>query len=224
MRFLCLHGMGTNSRIFEMQTAAIRHGLGTTHTFEYIDGAVPAQMAPGVGSVAGANEEYLQYGDPTSPESYSKALHDLENFLEEEGPFDGVMAFSQGAGLAASLLAHHSRRSARQAHMKPTFRFAVFFCGGVPGDVFGAKGVEPRLMSFEEDGEVIGIPTAHIWGAHDEIYPTFGPVLSKMCDSSQRATFVHQGGHEIPGAKDPDGVLGSIRAIKRVIQLANEAE
>ena len=46
MRFLCLHGMGTNSRIFEAQTAAIRYLLGSEHTFEFIDGAVPTAMAP----------------------------------------------------------------------------------------------------------------------------------------------------------------------------------
>lgn len=45
MRFLCLHGMGTNSRIFEAQTAAIRHNLGSQRTFAFSDGAVPVQMA-----------------------------------------------------------------------------------------------------------------------------------------------------------------------------------
>lgn len=45
MHFLCLHGMGTNSRIFEAQTAAIRYTLGSQHTFKFLDGAVPAQMA-----------------------------------------------------------------------------------------------------------------------------------------------------------------------------------
>lgn len=134
------------------------------------------------------------------------------------------MAFSQGAGLAATLLAKKLRGNASQDKIKPIFRFAVFFCGGVPEDPSGANGTGRRLMSFEEDGEVIRIPTTHIWGAHDGVYPTFGPVLSKLCESDRRVTFVHQGGHDIPGAKDHDGVLGAIRTIKRVIQMAQEAQ
>jgi hypothetical protein len=133
------------------------------------------------------------------------------------------MAFSQGAGLAATLLAHESREDAHKTRPKPAFRVAVFFCGAVPQDPSGANGAAWRLMSFEEDGEVIRIPTAHIWGANDQGYPTFGPVLSKLCDSNRRTTFVHRGGHEIPGAKDHDGVLGAIRAIERAIELAGEA-
>ena len=46
MRWLCLHGMGTNSRIFEAQTAAIRYAMGQEHSFEFVDGAAPAKMAP----------------------------------------------------------------------------------------------------------------------------------------------------------------------------------
>lgn len=50
MRFLCLRGMGTNSRIFEAQLAAIRYTLGPQHTFGFLDAPVPAQTAPGVPS------------------------------------------------------------------------------------------------------------------------------------------------------------------------------
>ncbi|KAK7745869.1 hypothetical protein SLS53_002587 [Cytospora paraplurivora] len=177
-----------------------------------------------IGLIASPNEEYLQYGDQTSPESYFKALSDLEKFVEEEGPFDGVMAFSQGAGLAAALLIHQLQRAPREAKLRPVFRCAIFFCGGVPEDPSAVYGAARRLMSFEEDGEVIQIPTAHIWGAHDHTYPTFGPVLSKLCSSSQRADFIHHGGHEIPGPRDPDGVLNAVRAIQRAIQRATEGQ
>lgn len=179
---------------------------------------------PGVDLISGRDDEFLQYGDQSSPESYSKAIRDLEAFLDEEGPFDGVMAFSQGAGLAASLMIHKLQQAPREAQLRPVFRCAIFFSGGVPEDpsILLAGDVERRLMCFEEDGELIGIPTAHIWGANDHLYPTFGPVLSKLCHSGQRADFIHQGGHEIPGPKDPDGVLNAIRVIKRAIQRADE--
>jgi hypothetical protein len=48
MRFLCLHGIGTNNHIFKMQTAALRYALDEKDT-EYIwaQGTVEWPMAPG---------------------------------------------------------------------------------------------------------------------------------------------------------------------------------
>lgn len=40
MRFLCLHGYGTSSEIFEKQFASIASGLGDHHDYIYLDGEV----------------------------------------------------------------------------------------------------------------------------------------------------------------------------------------
>ncbi|PYI30057.1 hypothetical protein BP00DRAFT_426927 [Aspergillus indologenus CBS 114.80] len=45
--------------------------------------------------------------------------------IEAEGPFDGVIGFSQGASLALSILYHHE---ISHPSRPPPFRFAVFFC------------------------------------------------------------------------------------------------
>lgn len=51
--------------------------------------------------------------------------HDLINeIIAEEGPFDGVLGFSQGATVAASLLLQHAIDHPDTA---PPFKFAVFF-------------------------------------------------------------------------------------------------
>ncbi|ROV86859.1 hypothetical protein VMCG_10814 [Cytospora schulzeri] len=224
MRFLCLHGMGTNSKIFEMQTAAIRHALGSQHSFEFIDGAVPAEMAPGVKAFAGPEDECLQYVDYNSTESCLKGLHDLEKLVDEEGPFDGVMSFSLGATLAASLMVHKLLKDPRMERLQPIFRCAIFFCGGIPEVISEGNHAERRTLSFEADGELIDVPTAHIWGANDQLYPTFGVVLSQLCNENKKSVFVHQGGHEIPGPKDPDSLQQAIRVIKRAIERADEQQ
>ncbi|CAJ2500891.1 Uu.00g037440.m01.CDS01 [Anthostomella pinea] len=77
-----------------------------------------------------------------------------------------------------------------------------------------------RELGFEADGEPIGIPTAHIWGANDNLYPTFGPGLSKLCRSDLRDVFIHDGGHEIPGPKDQQAVLEAVQIINRAIERA----
>jgi len=191
--------------------------------------------------VSPSSEEFLQYADDTDPKSCLRALLDLDLYVEEEGPFDAVMAFSQGAGLAASLLIHRMQKDPRQARTFPVFRCAVFFSGGVPADPRGVEaaataetgmaeegadtttnvGAMPRrLMNFEEDGEIIVIPTAHIWGSHDTMYPTFGPVLSRVCKSSQREMFIHEGAHEVLGAKDPNSLQKLVTIINRTIARA----
>ena len=83
---------------------------------------------------------------------------------------------------------------------------------------------EIRLLDPRVDQEVIKIPTAHIWGANDKLYPSFGPVLKDLSVSDLRQEFVHQGGHDIPGPKDRNGVSNSVRIIKRTIEKALEMQ
>jgi len=219
MRFLCLHGMGTNSRIFEAQTAAIRYLLGSEHTFEFIDGAVPTSMAPMIEPFVSSSDESLQYVDVSSRESCQKGLQDLDAYVTEEGPFDGVMAFSQGAGLAASLIVHRAQQDVDQARLHPAFDCAIFFSGGIPENPRTLLSEEPRSwLQFEEYGELIEIPTVHIWGRNDRIYPNFGPVLSRLCKGAEREELVHDGGHEIPGAKDMDTVEAAAKLINRTLE------
>ena len=171
-----------------------------------------------------ASDNFLQYADDTSSESCLKALSDLETYIVEDGPFDGVMAFSQGAGLAASLLIHQMQKDAHKAHLYPVFSCAVFFSGGAPKDPRAERSAEStRLMWWVDDGEVIEIPTVHVWGRNDTLYPTFGPVLSKLCKASEREELVHDGGHDIPGPKDPVTVEKIARLIKRTIERAETA-
>jgi predicted esterase len=160
----------------------------------------------------------------TDLESRAKALQDLESLVDEEGPFDGVMAFSQGAALAASLIVHKLRKDPTGQRRRPVFRCAIFFSGGVPGElscIHSTGAASERLLSFDSDGEIIQIPTAHIWGATDQLYPTFGPVLSKLCRSDRRFVYIHPGGHEIPGPKDPQQVQETIVVIEKTIEGAN---
>ncbi|KAK9413397.1 putative Serine hydrolase FSH domain-containing protein [Seiridium unicorne] len=192
---------------------------------------MPASSAPGninfppgtpirIEHVAGSKEESLQYVNDDVPDSNIKALDDLERLVDEEGPFDGVMAFSQGAGLAASLMVHKFRQ---HPEGEPVFRCAIFFCGSPPKISSTTDGTTTRQLDFESDGELIHVPTAHIWGANDQLYPSFGPVLSKLCSRTQRDDFIHEGGHEIPGAKDPDAILKATRVIKRAIQRTTQS-
>ena len=179
----------------------------------------------GIEPFVSTSDEYLRYADETSSESWRKALLDLEKYIAEDGPFDGVMAFSQAAVLAVSLLLQRAEQDPFKARLYPVFRCAVFFCGGVPEDLRWLRGEGPRrLMRWEEDGEIIEIPTVHIWGKNDEVNPDCGTVLSKMCRAREREEFVHEGGHNVPGPRDATVVERVAMLIKRTIERAETVQ
>ena len=110
-----------------------------------------------------AEDHFLQYVNEGSETSYCKALTDLETHIAEDSSFDRVMAFSQGAGLAASLLSHQTQMDAHKAHLYPAFSCPIFFSGGVPKDPRAKPGEgSTRPMWWEDDGEVVEIPTVHV--------------------------------------------------------------
>lgn len=143
--------------------------------------------------VSSDNQAFCYY-DELLPSIFFKVIEDFDVFIKETGLFNGVLAFSQGAGLAASLMIKKLRQDWNRPRLYPLFNFTVFFSGGVPIDPD-----ELRLMDFKHDGEVIKIPTVHIWGETNCLYPFFGPILSNLCKGSwRREIFIHKGGHEIP--------------------------
>ena len=144
-----------------------------------------------------------------------KALSDLERYVAEEGPFDGVMAFSVGGTLAAALiiskLHEHQGRDTQ-----PPFKCALFLSGGVPFDPVAALRGEIRNIGAT-DGDLIQIPTAHIWGSNDELAKSTSVVLSDLCDLRSKTVFVHDLGHDVPGARSQQALNGAVRAIRRTI-------
>lgn len=64
--------------------------------------------------------------------------------IEEEGPFDGVLGFSQGASLAYSFLQQHARKNPFDPPWA-IFRYAVFICGMPP---FTAQPAASQAQSY----------------------------------------------------------------------------
>ncbi|GLA32180.1 hypothetical protein AnigIFM63326_011319 [Aspergillus niger] len=246
--------MGTNSRIFELQTerglcyhgqrnrlnsvmpaAAIRQGLGDGHSYEWLDGSIKTEMAPGMQDLVAPDDEFLMYVDDTA-ETRRQVLTDMDNFLAmETEPFDGLLAFSLGAGCSASYLIHKMQQGTPTNRLP--FRFAVFFCGapalfGRPiRETVAAPSMDAEIIGIDKaregdsgkPSEVIEIPTAHIWGRNDTLWG-YGPELSRWCKSENREIVVHDGGHEIPGPRDPVTLARCLQAIKRTIARAGGDE
>jgi hypothetical protein len=54
----------------------------------------------GISEISKPGDPQFAYFDPGSGESYTEAIQMFEEFLKLEGPFDGVLAFSQGGRMA----------------------------------------------------------------------------------------------------------------------------
>ena len=162
--------------------------------------------------ISSPNESFFTYYDETSVASCLEALDDLEAYIFSAGPFDGVMAFSAGGILASTLIVRNA-----QQHTLPKFGCAIFFCGGGPCDPSALARGEVIPLSYALNGEVISIPTAHIWGANDPRNHTYGPTLSELCRTQLKSVFVHEGGHEVPGARDRVALSKAVACVRNTV-------
>lgn len=154
---------------------------------------------PGIEAIYGPQQECYAYFDPANLTSIRTALDDLQAYIEVDGPFDGIVGYSQGAAIAATLLLQD--KIDHPSQLEPLCKCAVFLSGGVPFDPAALRRGGTRFLDPAVDGEPIAIPTAHIWGSNDLDFPDTSPKLSKLCAADRRTEIVHHGGHEIPALK-----------------------
>ncbi|KAK4154960.1 serine hydrolase-domain-containing protein [Chaetomidium leptoderma] len=126
MRILCLHPWGTSGVIFEKQLGTLNDMLGPTHEYVSINGSIPCGPARDLPDFV-KGPYYCWYEGLSSPQC--QEAHDIiTETIEEEGPFDGVIGFSQGASLALSFILHHELHN---PGLPSPFRFALFFCSNL---------------------------------------------------------------------------------------------
>jgi hypothetical protein len=140
--------MGTSANIFESQLAAVRASIPGQHDFFFLDGQVEGEP------LYGTNEEkrqttsvyeltfllgidaffpgpyYCFYELPT-PEEIQDAHDLISETIDEEGPFDAIIGFSQGGALASSYILS----DLCSANPRNPFKCAIFFCSSMPFDL-----------------------------------------------------------------------------------------
>lgn len=71
-----------------------------------------------------ASEPFLSYSTGFTPSNMREAFRRLDDFILDNGPFDGVVGFSHGAAIAISYILHQQRIKPDE---KPAFCFATLF-------------------------------------------------------------------------------------------------
>jgi len=136
---------------------------------------------------------YRCFHDRPDTVQMQAAVANISKTIAREGPFDGIIGFSQGAALAASLII----AAAKNNMYDNLFELAVFIGSPLPyelvecesGDGWTAKICSKRTTS-------INIPSIHVMGEQDDFFSD-GQQLVEIC-TAQTRVIVHGEGHVIP--------------------------
>lgn len=172
-----------------------------------------------------------EFPEETTPENALRALvpdgmdrtkavspqEKLQNWLFDQmdriGDVDGILGYSEGGLVSASLLLEDQRR-VDMGHPR-RIKAAIFFFGWPPLNRDGLI-----LLSDETDIR-IRIPTVHVIGGADP-YLDGSKALYNMCDPATARLFDHGRGHTIP--REPRTVVELGVTIRDLIKRAGEAD
>jgi predicted esterase len=220
VRFLCLHGGGGNRSVMKLQTARLVAALGHNHVeLAFLEGSRESKLAdvePALIKMFGSGPYFGWYGvendavdAPSGSKQYIDALLDwsvefrytavdealdrADAYIEEHGPFDALLGFSQGGIVVTMLTQRRLDRAARGVGKPPSWRCNILMssmsprsgpCRAVP------KPVKPPLHGF---------PAISIVGSKDHFYKNCH-LLHNIYDNLQ--WFEHDGGHHAPSSKE----------------------
>ncbi|CAH0023140.1 unnamed protein product [Clonostachys rhizophaga] len=134
MKILCLHGVGSNGSICESQLQPFIRASDPSYEFVFVDGPEPCERGPEsrtnpyqliTGMAAYHDGPFFSHMRAYDPQNMQAAIEHLEEVIDEMGPFDGVLGFSQGAALTISFL--HQR-----VNEPLPFKFALCFSSVIP--------------------------------------------------------------------------------------------
>ncbi|KAJ3395029.1 Ovarian cancer-associated protein 2 [Entophlyctis sp. JEL0112] len=243
MRILCLHGFAQNAAIFRRRSAVLRKDFEANGiTLAYLDAPHIAPLYELEQDLHALHESarlqrhgevdpaevgrawWVPSADRTSQSGYAESIKHLLSIWSSEGPFDGILGFSQGAALAPLFLAElRLYNSGQQESGKLLLpRFMILISGFIPVAIKSlallstdnpeVDGVWDFWRRESEDG-TITTPTMHVIGTGDAwVSPAESRALAARFYgiSSNDETFAenksiiveHDGGHYVPTNAD----------------------
>ncbi|XP_058976306.1 esterase GA18864-like [Musca domestica] len=191
VRVLCLHGYRQNGESFKSKLGSFRKHVNKYAEFVFIDAPHKAKpMEEGAepqadqlswwfnkddGSFKGTNKNGPAFG-------FQESLKLVEETWKTQGPFQGLLGFSQGAcfvGLICGLA------KKKLTSIKP--EFAIMSSGFLSGSLVHKSAYEESVI----------IPTLHIYGLSDEIIPK--EMSQELANHFKNVEVLeHNGGHYFP--------------------------
>ena len=208
---ICLHGGGTNSDIFNIQSIRIQRALRDTFHFIFPDGPGPHGPGPDVLPVFEGCEPFLGWangGDagPIPDETIQiikKAIKERQRISD----IVGVMGFSQGARTAAGLLYEQQLRDkgGEGEGLGVDFKFGVL-----------CMGTSPPLTDKLSENELIAIPSIHVVGTSDPWAYSTRELYEGFFDKKTSKKIELDVGHRLPSVQeDTDKIVNEMRRLYR---------
>jgi hypothetical protein len=229
MRVLCLHGQGSSATIFESQLSRLIAALPPHYTFNFVD--APVECGPGldVGDVYPG--PYHCFFDSYTPERMTDAIEHVREIIEEDGPYDAIIAFSQvclpstnyRARLmcpkGASVTAAYLSACCVMPHNEPPCAFAMFICTALisPSLAAATEKLEETVGSLIANGP-LPLPTIHVLGTKDLCFPQSIKLWQAASTPGLGQALQFPGGHEIP--KDAEVMTKMRDAVEKAARTA----
>ncbi|KAJ5534128.1 hypothetical protein N7527_000382 [Penicillium freii] len=235
-RILCLHGGGTNAQIFRAQCRVIRAHLADSFRLVFADAPFPFQPGPDVTPV------YSDWGpfrawlprpgimelNVDRIDGCISAAMRADDQAGATGQWAGLIGFSQGASLAASLLLRQQRHNESQTsswglecsvkNPSPGYRFAVLFAGRGPLMDMGSFGDNTQFGS-----DLLRLPIIHVHGLQDPGIEMHRGLLHCCLKSNTRLVDWDRN-HRMPvTTKDVSAVVAEIQGLTLNLQVADSA-
>jgi len=220
-RIVCLHGGGTNARIFRAQCRGIRAQLADSFRLVFADAPFPSQAGPDVTQVFGDWGPFRAWlplptakaADVDKIDKCIAAAMAADDRAGARGSWVGLLGFSQGARVAASLLLREQLHKQRLKSLGSGYRFAVLLAGRGPLMDMSAGDDNIRLES-----ELLQLPTIHVHGLRDLGIDMHRELL-RCCLRSSAKLVEWDGEHRVPiTTKDVGAVVAEIRAVVAEMQ------
>lgn len=234
---LCLHGYGTNADILRYQLRQITQALRNSFRFVFVDGPFHVQnRGPGVPlTFADARPFRRWHSDKTLAGIFGVSANTLKDerrqvrellrdTLESEkrradgSGIVGVMAFSQGAGLAAALCL--------DAELGRDIRFAIIICALYPAvSLAEDEGTSSKSGSDSPPltPPLIDIPSIHVQGTSDTWKGQGTKVLEEYFVGERVKRIELKIGHEVPSKpKEAASIAEEVIAVWNLSQVQEE--
>lgn len=145
---------------------------------------------------------------------------------EGDGPWVGLIGFSQGAKLAASLLYDQQIRMEKEGKAPTDYQFAVLFAGRSPLISFSEHTKHPALVPAGkvseghnyrgENPHILSIPTIHVHGLADAGIHLHRRMLYQYHDPTTSTLIEWGGDHRVPiRSADVEPIAGEIMRVAR---------
>lgn len=192
LRILALHGFRGSGAALRRHARAFSAGVAAEAELEFVD--APARRDGVVGWWRALEETGPDGSKAVRYDGWATSRDFLIEHCQKQGPFDGLLGFSQGAALLGLLAALGA----------PKVSFAIL--------ISGFRSADPEHARFYDGG--IQLPSAHIIGRADDI--VLGPRSHALAASFQAPLIVeHEGGHVVPGSADVrDALLSFLRKMR----------